>query len=148
LAIYKPPASRWRTALAAAAAGLVAGFGAGALLTGGGADPVATLREVRRELSGAASVLEVLVVEYRESVRGGEVRSRTEYQGSIEALERSRERFAGVRAAVRAIDPRAARQADERYAELDRLIARRADPSEVARRAEELAELLAGIVGG
>ncbi len=148
MAIYKPPTPRYRVALVAGVVGLAIGLGAGLLIPSGGSDPVEVLRVVKQDLAGAASVLEVLQVEYRESVHDGDVVSEAEYRGSLDALARSRARFAEVRSTVEAINPDVATRAERAYADLEDLMREHADADDVSDAASELADLLTGVIGG
>lgn len=148
MAIYRPRPRRWPLVLGAAVLGLGVGFGLGWGLRGsGGADLVEAARRLQSSLAGAAGTLEVVEVEYRESVRDGQVVSEPEYRGARDALGRSRERYLGARAALLVLAPDVARHADALFDHLDRLVADRAPPEEVARVARELATVLREPVG-
>ena len=87
-------------------------------------------------------MLEVVEIEYEESVEEGRVISDPEYAGARDALARSRSSYEEVRAAVAAFDPARTDSLDGAYDELDSMVRQRADPSEVAAAVDELTELL------
>jgi hypothetical protein len=143
MAIYRPTRRRWPLALAAGCLGLGAGVGVGALVARGSPDPVAAVRALRADLAGAAALLEVVEVEYRESVARGRVVAEAEYRGARDALERSRTRYLAARPALRVLDPAAADAIDRAYDALAALVDRRGDPGEVQAAARSLRALLA-----
>jgi hypothetical protein len=144
MAIYKPPPSRWRFALATGVIGLLIGLGIGAFFLGqADPDPTESIREIKTELVGVAGVLEVLEVEYRESVRDGEVENETEYQGAKDALARARTRFEEVSETLRAIDEDKVDEIDSQFDELGELIEERADADDVSSAIRRLTEALA-----
>lgn len=148
MAIYRPRPRRWPLVLGAAALGLGLGFGLGWGLRGsGGLDLAEAARRLQSSLSGAAGTLEVVEVEYRESVRDGQVVSEPEYRGARDALARSRERYLEAREALLVLAPHAVRRADALFHDLDRRVADRASPEEVAGVAQELASVLREAVG-
>ncbi len=139
MAIYKPPPSRWRVSLATGVVGLLIGLGVGAFFLGrSDPNPTEAIRSIRTELTGVAGVLEVLEVEYRESVRDGKVVSDAEYQGAQDALERARSRFAGVRETLRAIDPERVEDIHGKFDDLRALLAGHAPASDVSSVVREL----------
>jgi hypothetical protein len=148
MAIYRPQRPRWRLA---AVAGLV-GLGVG-LLVGWGLlrpepDPAEVLGKVRASLASAASTLEVVGIEYAESVEDGQVVASPEYQGARDALASSRRRYDEARPGVAAVSPENASAIDDAY---DRLVAAmdaRAPAEEISGHVRELREMLAGALGG
>jgi hypothetical protein len=148
MAIYRPPKPRWRTAVLGGAAGMVLGVALGAFLLGGDEpDPIGALRAVRADLSGAAAVLEVFEIEYRESVREGRVVSEAEHRGARDVLARSRARYREARPALAVVNPRTAADLDQAYGRLDALVARPAPAEEVSAAARTLRSLLEGALG-
>ncbi|HXF56856.1 MAG TPA: hypothetical protein VNO34_04665 [Actinomycetota bacterium] len=148
MAIYRPRPRRWPLALGTAVLGLGVGFGLGWGLRGsGGPDLAEAARRLQSSLAGAAGTLEVVEVEYRESVRDGQVVSEPEYGGARDALARSRERYLEAREALLVLAPDAVRRADELFDDLERLVADRAPPEELAGTARELARVLREAVG-
>lgn len=149
MAIYRPTRRRWPAVAVSAAVGLLAGAGVGWVIRGGGtADPVEAIAAMDASLSAAAGTLEVVEVEYRESVVDGEVVRPPEYAGSRDLLTRSRERYLEVREALAAVDPRLAEEADRLYRELARLVEARAPAEDVSARVRSLSALLEGALGG
>jgi len=143
MAIYKPPPSRWRLALATGIAGLIIGLGVGAFLLGqSDPNPTEVIGSVRTELSGVAGVLEVLEVEYTESVRDGDVVSETEYDGAVAALTRAQARFAEARPTLLALDREKVQDIDGQFDELRELIADHASADEVSEAIRELTSAL------
>jgi hypothetical protein len=141
VAIYQAPRKRWRIALAAGLAGVVAGLGLGLAIGGGDADPIDVLRTLDAQLEDAAAPLDVLAIH-------GEVDAPSSKDARVatDALRLVRRRFEPVRPAVRMIDRDAEREVDEHLATLQQLVRERADPTDVARQADALADLLRGIV--
>lgn len=149
MAIYRPPKPRWRLVAAGVAAGLTGGLLLGAFVLGQKTpDPADAIRAVRSDLSAAAAALEVLEVEYGESVKDGRVVSEVEYRGARDVLARSRAHYLRSRAAVVAIDPAGAREVEKRFAELRSLVERHAPADDVAAGAGALTQLLIGVLGG
>ncbi len=146
MAIYRAGKPRWRVAAAGVLAGLVVGGALGSLIARRGeGDPLESLRKVRSSLVGAAGVLDVVEIEYREASQGG---SRQEQSGATGALARSRARYREVRPSLEVIDPEAVRNADEAYEELGRMLDRHAPADEVTAAADALRELLESAIGG
>jgi hypothetical protein len=144
MAIYRPPKPRWRAAVAAGVAGILVGVIAGILVSRSDPDPLEAARAVQGELDRAASSLDVVAIEYDESVDAGEVVSDTEYRGTQDALESSRSRFGDVRAALEVLAPDRADSIDDAYAAVETSIEARADPAEVSDQIESLTGLLRG----
>jgi hypothetical protein len=133
----------------AVAAGVV-GFLLG-LLVGWGLgpdpDPAEVLGEVEAALWGAEGSLEVVEVEYGESVTDGEVVATPEYEGARAALASSRNRYLEVRQAVASVAPNNAAEIDRAYDELKRLVDERAPTEQVASLVTDLAGMLTGALG-
>jgi hypothetical protein len=144
MAIYRPPKPRWRAAVGAGLVGVVVGMIAGILVSRSEPNPVEAARSVQAELDRAASSLEVVAIEYDESVDGGEVVSDGEYRGTQDALESSRTRFDDVRAALELLAPDRAGSIDDAYDAVQRSIEARADPAEVTQELDSLTALLRG----
>lgn len=96
---------------------------------------------LRSELIAAEGALEIVAIEYAESVDGGAVIAEAEYDGAVDALGNSRTRYEEVRAELAArggpVDA-----IDAGYERLSRLIERTAPEDRVAAVAEELGRLL------
>ena len=144
MAIYRPPKPRWRASVAAGVAGILVGVIAGILVSRSDPDPLEAARLAQAELDRAASSLEVVAIEYDESVDAGEVVSDAEYRGTQDALESSRNRFNDVRPALEVLAPDRANSIDDAYAAVERNIEARADPAEVSDQIESLRRLLRG----
>jgi hypothetical protein len=142
VAIYRPSKPRWPALLGAGVLGLLLGLGAGFLLRPD-PDPVAVARDLRTDLAGAASLLEVVQVEYEESVSGTRVTSPREYRAARAALERSRDRFGSVRPALKALSGPAVGAIDAGYDRAQALMAEPAPPPRVAEVLDRLAGVLA-----
>lgn len=149
MAIYRPAKARWPTALAAAIVGLLVGLLVGYLAFGRAEpDPAEALRELDATLTGAAGVLEVAEIEYAESVEDGEVVREPEYQGALDALERSRTRYEEVKGALESVAPDATARLDAAYDELESAMSARAPDDEIADLIDRLTALLENPFGG
>ncbi len=142
MAIYRRPKPRWPALVGALILGLVIGTGVGLSLGRQEPDPVDAVAEVKTAMSRAAGVLEVVEVEYEESVDAGRVVSEAEYSGARDALARSRSSYEEVRAAVAAFDSDRADAIDGAYNELEGMVQQRAEPAEVSAAVDELTEML------
>ncbi len=148
MAIYRPQRPRWRLALLTGAVGLFVGVLVGWGLLRPEPDPGEVLGDVRRTLASAAATLEVVEVEYAESVRNGRIVASPEYQGARDALASSRARYLEAREAVAAVAPNAASAIDASYGQLQRLIERRTAVENVSRVAGDLRQMLTRVIGG
>jgi hypothetical protein len=145
VAIYRARPSRWPAIVAALIVGVVLGaLVAYALLGGRPADLADAASQVRRELAGAAALLEVVEVEYSEAVSGGSVVRPVEYQGSLDALARSRARYEAVATAVAAIDASRDTTIRDGFAALEALMRQPAPPDAVRAALGDLAGSLRG----
>ncbi|MDQ3987377.1 MAG: hypothetical protein M3280_12875 [Actinomycetota bacterium] len=144
MAIYRPPKPRWPAVLASITIGLAVGLVVGLVLGGGESDPAEAAREVQAELTAAAGAIDVLTVEYEESVSNGEVVSEAEYRGARDALASSRDRFEEVREALEILAPARVTEIDAAFAALEDSVGSQADPAEVDDQADALIELLQG----
>jgi hypothetical protein len=142
MAIYQAPKRRWRLAVASGVIGLLVGLLIGVVTGGGDDDPLAALRRLDAQLDEAAAPLDVL------SIHGRSGTGSTDERVVDDAVRRTQQRFDDVRPAVRAIDPDVAKEFDDRVAELRRLAREHADPDDIARAAEELADLLRSVIRG
>jgi hypothetical protein len=104
-------------------------------------------RRTRQELDGAAGLLEVARIEYRESVADGQVVSEPEYRASQAAVARSRARYDAVAEVVATLDAGTASGVDRGYDELVTLMAEPADPDRVDAAATALETALRGEPG-
>jgi hypothetical protein len=149
MAIYRPPKSRWPTALVLGLVGLLIGLLIGWLAFGRAEpDPEEALETVQETLGEAATTLEIVVIEYSESVDGTEVVNRTEYEGARDALARSRSSYQEVRAATALVDEGATQSIDGAYDELEQLVDDPASAEDVEAKADELEALLRDVIGG
>ena len=149
MAIYRPPRPRWPAILAGAILGLLVGVGTGVLLARSDEpDAQAVVNDVRAGLSGAVGLLEVVTVEYEESVADTEVRSRPEYEAARRALARSRARYEEAGEVMRALVPRVASRIDDTYDELERLVNAPAPVERVEQLVRRLIDLLDDDAGG
>lgn len=149
MAIYRPPKPRWPAVAVAAFASVLAGFLIGWLAFGRSEpDPEEALRDLEASLTAAASTLEIVAIEYSESVEDGKVVNEVEYQGAVDALARSRATFAEERSALAVIDPSLVDDLDGLYDQLEGLLDDRAAAEEVTAKTEELAQALGSILAG
>lgn len=144
MAIYRRPKPRWPALLGALVLGLVVGFGVGLTLGRQEPDPADAVQEVKSSLSRAASTLEIVEIEYEESVEDGRVVSDAEYSGAQDALARSRSSYEEVQGALAALDSQRTMAIDSAYDDLESMVAERAEASEVEAAVDELAEMLQG----
>ena len=142
MAIYRPPKARWPLAIAVGAVSLAIGIGIGVLLGSDGLDPADAAAQVRSELISAAGSLEVAAVEYEESVSDGEVTRRAEYEGSLDALASSEDRYGGVAPALETLASTRADSISSAYDRCGNLMADLADPNEVGACLTDLRDLL------
>ena len=144
MAIYKPPKARWPLAVFAAVAGVLIGIAIGFLI--GREEPNAAegVRLVRQELTAAAAGLEVAGIEYSESVEDGEVVNDTEYQGSLDAVESSRDRYETVADALATLAPQQADAIESGYDEVAAAMEDHEPPEDVEASLSALADLLKG----
>jgi hypothetical protein len=142
MAIYRPPKPRWPLAIATGAVGILIGVLIGIVVGGTDPDPVEAAEETRAALVSAAGTLEVVAIEYEESVDSGTVVKEAEYRGALDALESSRRRFESSLPAIEVLAPDRGDELAAGYEELERLMSEKAEPQEVETTAEDLAELL------
>jgi len=143
VAIYRPPKPRWPLAVAAFLGGLILGALVAFLLQGD-PDPAAIAADVDAELAAAAASLEVVAVEYEESVEEGEVVQEAEFRGAESALASSRTRYEAVAAAVETLAPERAAAIDGAYVDAEGLMNERASAEELSDVLADLEELLRG----
>ena len=124
--------------------GLVVGWG----LLRPDPDPAEVLTEVRSNLASAAGTLEVVEIEYGESVEDGEIVASPEFEGARDALASSRSTYAEARPAVAAINEGTAAAIDDGYDAVEDSIESRADEAEVSTLITELRASLSGALGG
>ncbi|MDP8957476.1 MAG: hypothetical protein M3N24_11075 [Actinomycetota bacterium] len=148
MAIYRPQRSRWKPAAIAGIAGLIVGLLVGWGILRSEPEPAEVIRQVRASLSSAAATLEVVEVEYAESVRDGRIVATPEFQGARAALTSSRERYLEAREAVATVAPNAASAIDAAYQELQRLVERRAPRNDVSDLADDLRRMLNEALAG
>src|SRR5918999_2951501 len=143
MAIYRPRRARWPAFVGGLALGVVIGIvGALALVGDRPSDLADAARRMRQELDGAAGLLEVALIEYRESVVDGRVISEPEYRASQAAVARSRARYDSAAAALAMIDPARASDVSRRYDDLVGPMDEPADPDRVEETSAALQEVL------
>ena len=130
--------------IAGLAIGLLIGLAAGG---GDGESAEDSLRDMRSSLDDAANLLDIMKVEYAESVRGGQVVSEPEYRGARSALERSQAQYREAREALVLANPPAVELLDAGYRDLNRLMTARAAPARVATAATAVERYMARITG-
>ena len=137
MAIYRPRRSRWPLLVAVALAGIVLGFGAGAVVVGTRpADLPGAARAIAAELSASAELLEVGEIEYQEAAAAAF--SGTEHQAALENVSRSRAHYDTVGPALSVLDAERAARIEAGFASLQQLIESHADPAEVHVSVQEL----------
>jgi hypothetical protein len=136
--------------LAAGIAALVVGLVLGLVLGGGdeNTDPLKGLRDARSSFRQAATVLDIVPVEYGEGVENRRVVSEPEYQGAVGAISRSRELYAEGRPVLAYVDSQEATRIDRAYEGLSRAAAARAPENAVESAAERLAAMVEGAIEG
>lgn len=144
VAIYRPPQARWPLALAAGIGGLLIGMVAGLVLGSDDPDPNETASAIRATLAAAAGSLEVAQIEYREAVSDGGVERRTEYEGSLDALDSSRSNYRTVRPALETLVPSLVQEVDDLYQRCTSLMKAPSDVPDVSACLVRLGELLKG----
>jgi hypothetical protein len=141
MAIYQAPRKRWRLAVACAVIGALVGLGVGIAGGGGSDDPLAAIRQLDTQLEEAAAPLDVLVIHGQaDTGSSGDARIVTD------ALARTEQRFGQVRDLVATINADAVEAFDDHVDALRKLAADGANADEIASAADELADLLRGIV--
>jgi hypothetical protein len=148
MAIYRPQRPRWRLATAVGLVGLGVGLLVGWGLLAPDPDPAEVLGKVRASLASAASTLEVVGIEYAESVEDGQVVASPEYQGARDALESSRARYDEARPGVATVSAENASAIDDAYDRLVAVMDARAPAEEISGHVRELREMLTGALGG
>jgi hypothetical protein len=148
MAIYRPPRRRWTVGVTTGLIGLLLGLLIGWGLLRPEPDPAEVVGTIRSGLVSAAGTLEVVGIEYAESVEDGKVVAEPEYEGARSALASSRERYLEARPGVTAISPDTASSIDRAYDDLERSIERRAPEEEVTELTESLAAMLTQALGG
>ena len=147
MAIYRPPKARWPLAVATFVAGLLLGLLVAALLRSD-PDPADVAGDVTTELAAAAGSLEVVLIEYEESVANGEVERDAEYRGAVDALESSRDRYEAVAEAVAALAPERAEDIENAYEEAHAQMEELVDAAQLESTLSALEELLRGDPSG
>jgi hypothetical protein len=143
MAIYKPRASRWPLLLAVGAVALVIGFAAGALFAGSKpVDLAGAARTIGDDLQGSAGLLEVVEIEYREALSASGTQA--EFQAALDNLDRSRERYDGVRSALVEIDPGRVSRIDGGFDSVRAALEARVEVDQVAADIEVLRGELSG----
>jgi hypothetical protein len=144
VAIYRPPRPRWPAVLVGCLAGVLVGLGIGYAIGDDEADPEELVLQVRDDLRGVAALLDVAAVEYEESVSGGRVVSRQEYEGARSAVARARRRYEPAGQVLEGLGHEAGTSIEEGFDELRRLMEEPASPEQVGREIERLVALLEG----
>ena len=143
MAIYRPPKARWPLAVATFVGGLLLGLLIAVLLRSD-PDPAAVAGDVTTELAAAAGSLEVVLIEYEESVVDGEVQQDAEYRGALDALGSSRDRYESVSDAVAALAPDRADEIEGTYDEAESQMEDLVDATELESTLSALEDLLRG----
>ena len=156
MSLYRQPTGRSaRTIVLATLVALLVG-GAAGFGIGRSTAPEPSLIElaadVRERIRPAQSALELVTIEYPQSVQNGRVVAETEYAAARAQARAAADTIAAARADLAALDPSAVEEASDAIAEVSTLMARHADPAVVeqaAERADAAVEKLAlGAAGG
>jgi hypothetical protein len=151
MSLYREPGGRaLRAAALGLAAGLLLGLAAGLLVSGGEEEPPsvrAALDSLRERVRPATAGLELVGIEYPQSVRGGRVIAPTEYAATQAHVRRARTAVAAARPDLVALDRAATGRLLGALDELGRLIAGRAPPPRVVAAAGAAERLLREITG-
>ena len=143
MAIYRPRRSLVPTIAGAALVGLLVGLLVGYISWANRPpDLDAATLATQTALREAASLLEVVQIEYSEAVGPDGVASESELGGARAALSRSRERYDAVANVLGAIAPDRAAAIGRGYATLDDLVGAARPENEVAATIGELEDLL------
>jgi hypothetical protein len=148
MAIYRPQRPAWRVALLWGGVGLLVGLLVGWGLLRPEPDPAEVLSEVRSSLASASATLEVVQIEYAESVEDGEIVARAEFEGARDALASSRASYSEARSAVAAVESQTASAIDSAYEGVERAMAARGDERDVSEMIAELRQMLDEALGG
>ena len=143
MAIYRPPKARWPLAVAAGVVGILVGLLI-SLAFRSEPSPADVAADVRAELAAAAGSLEVVAIEYDESVVDGEVTKDAEYRGAVSALASSRDRYENVAAAVEALAPDRATAIEDAYDEAESQMSDHVPTEELTATLDEIEALLTG----
>ena len=142
MAIYRPPRPRYRIALLCLGIGLLTGLATGLVLGGGESDPRTTAQEVRVSLVEAASLLEIVEIEYEEGLEAtGDIQNQ-ELSGARDALQRSRQRWGEAKGLLELIDPSGTEEIDAAYSNLQEVMEQEAAAEVVAELTADLGEIL------
>ena len=144
MAIYRPPKPRWPLAVAAGVGGLLVGLLIGLMLGSGDPDPAEAAQEVRTALTASAGSLEIVAIEYAESVSDGAIESQPEYDGAVAALESSHTAYEEVAGALRELAPANAAAIEQGFDDIQSLVDDLAEPGEVEGAIQDQRDLLTG----
>ena len=136
--------------LAAGVAGILVGLAIG-LAAGGGdeeTDPLQGLRDARSALARAASLLDIVTIEYPQGVENGQVASGPEYQGAVRAIGRSRDLYGEARPVLAYESADLVARIDAAYRRLLQAANARAPEEPVTAQARRLAVVLEGALDG
>jgi hypothetical protein len=147
MTISMPARRRWPLAVAAAVAGILVGLLIGLAVSGDeDPDPVGAVRDTRAQLDRAASILDVVPIEYGRSVAGGDTQERI--RGAEGTVERSQGIYRDARPALSLLDAQAATAIDHGYSRLLAAIRAQRPAAEVNRATARQQALLRGSPGG
>jgi hypothetical protein len=123
---------------------LLIGSGIGFAVGSREPEPSEVAGDLRADLVASAGSLEVAEIEYAESVSGGEITRRAEYDGALRAIESSEERYREVAPAIESVVPSRSEEIDTLYDDCASAMRERVDPAEVSKCLVELRALLKG----
>jgi hypothetical protein len=140
MSLYRQPTgSPARTiALATLAALLVGGVSGFAIGRSTAPEPtlVELAADVRERIRPAQSALELVTIEYPQSVANGRVVAETEYAAARAQAHAAADTIAAARVDLAAINPSAVEKAGDAIAEVSELMSRHADPAVVEQAAD------------
>lgn len=135
MSVYREPGRRRARAIviAAVAALLTGGVAGFAIGRGTAGEPslFELIEDAREGLRPALNALELVTIEYPESVRGGEVVARTEYEAALSQAQAATRFLSAGRADLEPLDRAGFREAASRAAYVSKLIEQRAGPAKV-----------------
>ncbi len=124
MAIYRPPRSPWRGRIIVAVLGLlIGGVVVWAMQPESEPTPEEEAAALRSGLIAAGGGLEIVAIEYAESVEDGVIVAEPEYEGALAALASSRSRYDAVRADLAAAGG-AVEEIDASYTQIEKLMQR------------------------
>jgi hypothetical protein len=140
MSLYRQPTGRPVRAIAIATLAALLVGGAAGFAIGRSTAPEPGLVELagdaRERVRPARSALELVTIEYPQSVQNGRIVAETEYAAARAQARAAADAIAGARTDLAALDPSGVEEASGAIAEVDRLMSRHADPALVEQAAD------------